>query len=230
MAEDFLYQVTRIGAGFEGKPGQDKLREGLREARQRLMDIEGPYHFRGQPHREYPRPQIMELLEDRWKVLRPVNDSIFVMGNNYDQPGIACRVIHDKSPEEHPYVVEARRFEGQPYVFGNIFPPSGDCSGLVVRVVENVKKVTLPHSSQAIMTDPRLHNVERSELRSGDFIFYNFGRLPYPMADDITICADPDKNRQVGARPSVKPGYRSNGVQFFDMLSEKGAVVRYRRF
>jgi len=218
------YQVTRFGTGFNG-PGRTSIDEALDVAQDKLHHVAPPYHFKDEAD-NHPRPEVVRLLRDRL-VGGDVGDKFVVLGENYDEPGVAVRIIHD-TVEESPLVTEARKFLGQPYEFGKIFPAGppgpGDCSGLVCRVVENVRGSTLPHLSEGIRVLDSVHRFnEHDESRSGDFIFYHFTDRngPRPHADDITLVVDDDL--QIGARPSKK------SVAIFARAPELGWFVEYGR-
>lgn len=220
---DMLYQVTTYGVGFNG-PGQKFLGAAMTKVREKLREFAGPYHYQGSKQ-EHKRSEILDDLKD--KASRgSVGDKWIVKGKNYDQPGIAFRIIKDE-PEEHPRIRYARRFlGGTRYVFGAIpslpLPSSSDCSGLVVRCVKETGDGELPHSSDVIMNHGRVSTFQDVDnVESGDFIFYNFGRLAAGHADDITMVVRP--GLQIGARPS------RNGVAVFDMAPERGWVLRYGR-
>lgn len=221
---DKRYQVTTYGTGFHG-PGQRWLGATRLRVRRKLRRFEGPYHYQGQPKRQMRRKDIIDRL---MRDVRDghIGDKWVIKGANYDQPGVAVRIIKDV-PDESPRVTYGRRFiGGTRYVFGTIpslpLPTTADCSGFVLRCVKEVDHIDLPHSSDAIMNHPRVRTFSNpDDLRSGDFVFYNFGRLPAGTADDITMVVRPGS--QIGSRPS------RNGVAIFDMGPERPWVLRYGR-
>jgi hypothetical protein len=225
VAENVRYQVTRVGNGFHG-PGQRWLGGAINRARLRLRRMDGPYHFRGNPERQYRRKDILKKLKAQMRNGK-VGDKFVILCKNYDQPGVATRIIEDK-PDEHPFVTEGRKYlGGTRYVFGAIpslpLPTTADCSGFVLRVIDKVSGFQLPHSANLQMQHDRIFTFrDADDLKSGDLVFYNFGRLPSGQADDVTMVVQP--GQQIGARPS------RNGVTIFDMGPERGYVICYGRF
>jgi cell wall-associated NlpC family hydrolase len=218
---DMRYQVTRFGTGFHG-PGQGSAAQAISIARDKLLKIDPPYHFHGDQKHEHTRPEVLQMLEEQVED-GTIGDKFVVMGANYDQPGVAVRITRDV-PEESPFVTAAKEHLGEPYVFGHTFPPDGDCSGLVVRAVQDVQGVSLPHLSEGIRTDPRVKTFRDPDATaSGDFIFYHFSDRngPWPHADDITMVVDDDL--QIGARPS------KGGVAIFERDPERQWLVEYGR-
>ena len=214
------YQVTTFGTGFHD-PGQE-LDEAIESARAKLLLIAPPYHFHGHVKEEHPRPQIMKMLEEQL-VAGSFGDKLVIGGSNYDEPGVAVRIVRDDR-DESPLVTAAKKHLGEKYVFGHIFPPDGDCSGLVVRAVQEVRDIALPHLSDGIRTDSRVKTFhEPDDTLSGDFIFYHFSDRngAWPHADDITMVVD--DNMQIGARPS------RGGVAIFERAPELQWLVEYGR-
>jgi hypothetical protein len=218
---DRRYQVTRFGSGFHGR-GQTTLDEAMDIAREKLSKIDGQYHFRGDDERHLGRPEIVRRLEERVNE-GDIGEKFVVMGANYDQPGVSVRIIPDAA-EESPLVIEARKYLGQKYVFGHIFPPDGDCSGLVVRAVRSTHDISLPHLSEGIRVHEKVRTFrDPDDSESGDFIFYHFSDRNggWPHADDITMVVDDDM--QIGARPS------RGGVAIFERDPERQWLVEYGR-
>jgi len=87
------YQVTRFGSGFLG-PGQPTVDEAMELAREKLSKIDGQYHFRGDDEHRLGRPEILRTLEERVSA-GAIGEKFVVMGSNYDQPGVAVRIIRD---------------------------------------------------------------------------------------------------------------------------------------
>ena len=218
---DRKYQVTTFGTGFRG-PGHEMPDQAVDIARDKLLKIAAPYHFHGHTKDEHPRPEILNMLEKRL-VDGELGDKFVIMGSNYDEPGVAVRIIRDDR-EESALVTAAKTHLGEKYVFGHIFPPDGDCSGLVVRAVQEVRDITLPHLSEGIRVDGRVRTFhDHDDTASGDFIFYHFSDRngAWPHADDITMVVDDD--RQIGARPS------RGGVAIFERGPEHQWLVGYGR-
>lgn len=218
---DRRYQVTTFGTGFSGS-GHELLDEAVEIARDKLHTIAPPYHFHGTPEEEHPRPEILDMLEGLLAD-GTFGDKFVIAGSNYDEPGVAVRIIRDDR-DESPLVTAAKRHLGERYVFGRIFPPVGDCSGLVVRAALDALGITLPHLSDGIRIDSRVETFrDHDDTASGDFIFYHFSDRngAWPHADDITMVVDDDL--QIGARPS------KGGVAIFDRAPEHEWLVGYGR-
>jgi NlpC/P60 family len=215
------YQVTTFGTGFRGR-GRGQPDEAVEIAREKLLKVDPPYHFHEDPREEHPRPEILRMLEERL-LEGGFGDKFVIMGSNYDEPGVAVRIIRDDR-EVSPLVSVAKKHLGERYVFGHIFPPDGDCSGLVVLAVQEVHGITLTHLSEAIRVDSRVRTFhDHDDTRSGDFIFYHFSDRNgvWPRADDITMVVDDDL--QIGARPS------RGGVAIFEREPELRWLVEYGR-
>jgi len=72
----------------------------------------------------------------------------------------------------------AQSLLGVPYRYGGSEPDSGfDCSGFVGHVYEHVAGIKLPRNSNQISQHGRF--VYRSELRSGDLVFFNTMRRKF---------------------------------------------------
>lgn len=227
MAADVVYQVAQVGLGFEGK-GQAWLGAAMQLLKLKLRRIDGPYTLvvdGGEPSHPRPRSDTLNRVKDLMTV-GPVGIKAVIRGDSYDQPRFAIRKVK-AVPDESPIITAAKKFlGGTRYVFGAIpslpLPTGGDCSGLTLRAVDMATDKTLPHSANLQMGDRRLRKfTDPQDLQSGDFIFYNFGRLPYPQADDVTLFVE--NGKQIGSRPS------RNGVTIFDMLPERQYVLKYGR-
>lgn len=95
---------------------------------------------------------------------------------------------------------------GVPYVWADEDPkgsptPGFDCSGLIKWVYSQVN-IEFPHQANAIMNDPQVTlYYGMQNLKRGDLLFYNYGRLPAGQADHIGIYAGDGK--QVDASTSL---------------------------
>lgn len=205
MRADVRYQVTRFGQGFDG-PGRRWLGLSMIALRRKLRRIDGPYSFRGESRR-YRRSEVLERTKRRMSGAR-IGTKLVIEGGSYDQPAFAIRKVLNK-PVEHELIAEAKRFLGGPYVFGAVPRTPGDaadCSGLTLRVVENVYGYTLPHSANLQMRDQRVQQLGGlDDLEPGDLIFYRFGRLPPGMADHCAFYAGRGYPApELGSRPSTR--------------------------
>lgn len=223
---DVVYQVAQVGIGFEGK-GQAWLGSAMQLLKLKLRKIDGPYTIVVDGDESHKRSRRDTL--DRVKAImisEPVGIKAIIKGSSYDQPRFAIRKVK-AVPDESPIITAAKKFlGGTRYVFGAVpslpLPTSADCSGFTLRAVDMALNKTLIHSANQQMQDRRIRKfTDPQNLQSGDFIFYNFGRLPYPQADDVTLFVD--NGRQIGARPS------RGGVTIFDMAPERPYVLKYGR-
>lgn len=77
------------------------------------------------------------------------------------------------------------------YKFGSKNPgTSFDCSGFTSWVMEQATGVVLPHNAQQQflqLTDNKKNRLDRGELKAGDLLFFNFGRLAAGTADHVAI-------------------------------------------
>ena len=67
---------------------------------------------------------------------------------------------------------EAKKFLGDPYVYGAAGPTSFDCSGLVQYVFKELG-ITTPRTSETQYTWGGTSAITRNQLRPGDLVFYN---------------------------------------------------------
>lgn len=223
---NLLYQQTVRGRGFSG-PGQEFPAQAVTLGRKKAKELklDGPFHFSGQPQHQYTRDEAFDEALDRLRNAKPGDQPIVVLSANYDDPGIAFRAIKGE-PEEAPWIIYARQFETPcaRYLLGSTptkpCPTLSDCSGLVMKSIGETTNMWLPHSASAMSTDRRVdrfYNVDA--VKSGDLIFYSFGRLGSAVDDVAMVVGDSQPGMQIGSRPSVKPGYSTNGVQIWSMNS-----------
>lgn len=71
---------------------------------------------------------------------------------------------------EHPFILEGKKYIGAPYVFGATGPKEFDCSGFVRRAVKDASGIELPRTSyqQFNAGVP----VKDDELQTGDLLFW----------------------------------------------------------
>jgi cell wall-associated NlpC family hydrolase len=65
---------------------------------------------------------------------------------------------------------------GKWYCYGGAGPSCYDCSGLVAAAYQ-AAGITLPHSTYAMLDDPRLRWIPASDRRPGDLAFYGDGHV-----------------------------------------------------
>ncbi len=84
-------------------------------------------------------------------------------------------------PADADRVMRAIALVGSPYKMGGASPETGfDCSGLVAYVFRETVGYTLPRSADGLfrMNDAdHVQIVERTELATGDLVFFSIGRL-----------------------------------------------------
>jgi hypothetical protein len=223
MAE-VIYQVTQFGKGFHG-PGHTSLDTALEILENKLSKITGPYAFRGKPKRTFELKEV--LAEARKRAPRlDVRERLIIFGQDTGQHSIALRKT-EREEEESPLITFVKRFKGQSkYKLGAPGPPGEcDCSGLTMHAVQAVFRLNpaLRHSADAQMKDPRIFRFQdESRLRSGDFVFLNYGRLPEGQADHVEFYVKPGQT--LGSRGST------DGVGFYEFGEDDArCVLRYGR-
>lgn len=221
--DDVLYQVTKFGEGFHG-PGRGSVDEALVILRAKLDKIVGPYRFRGET-RTFSKEEILARVGKRAPKLK-VREKLVVMGSDTGQPSFALRKWEvEDAAAESPLVTFARAFVGKsPYLLGASGPPGdSDCSGLTMKAVQEVYGVTLVHKADSQMRDPRIWTFQDpGRLRSGDFVFLNYGRLPPGEADHVELFVKPGQT--LGSRGST------DGVGFYAFGDDDASrVLRYGR-
>jgi cell wall-associated NlpC family hydrolase len=86
-----------------------------------------------------------------------------------EQPGNPFPMVDGNADD---VVISAIGLEGTPYRYGGNTPESGfDCSGLIGYVYRNAAGIQLPRSTRE-MVNLRVPNVGRSDLQSGDLVFF----------------------------------------------------------
>jgi cell wall-associated NlpC family hydrolase len=79
------------------------------------------------------------------------------------------------SPMADDVLVRAIGLVGTPYRWGGNTPDSGfDCSGLIAYVYRNATGISLPRSTREMIT-LRGPNINRSQLQTGDLVFFATG-------------------------------------------------------
>lgn len=114
-------------------------------------------------------------------------------------PGGADRGNSRGSTRGEAVVAFARSKVGQPYRFGGSSDGGWDCSGLVMRAIDNAYGIKLAHSATAQLLDPRGRTVKRDELQPGDVVFPN---LPPFAGDHVQIYSGSGKIIEA-ARPGT---------------------------
>jgi cell wall-associated NlpC family hydrolase len=71
---------------------------------------------------------------------------------------------------------------GKWYCYGGAGPSCYDCSGLVAAAYQ-AAGITLPHSTYAMLDDPRLRWIPASDRRPGDLAFYGDGHVELVTVD-----------------------------------------------
>ena len=222
MAE-VLYQVTKFGEGFHG-PGRGSVDEALSVLGLKLDKIVGPYQFRGEK-KTFSQKEMLARMGKRAPKLK-VGEKLVVMGSDTGQPSFALRKWEiEEEAAESPLVTFAKGFVGKsPYLLGATGPPGvSDCSGLTLKAVQATYHVTLPHMADLQMRDSHIWTFkDASALRSGDFVFLNYGRLSPGHADHVEFFVKPGQT--LGSRGST------DGVGFYEFGDEDASrVLRYGR-
>jgi cell wall-associated NlpC family hydrolase len=79
------------------------------------------------------------------------------------------------SPVADDVLLRAIGLVGTPYRWGGNTPDSGfDCSGLIGYVYQGAAGITLPRSTRD-MINLRVPNIDRSQLQTGDLVFFATG-------------------------------------------------------
>jgi len=90
----------------------------------------------------------------------------------------AYRTVALDASQRNNVVLTALGLVDTPYRYGGSIPESGfDCSGLVAYVFGNAADARLPHHTASIARMSR--PVSRSQLKAGDFVFFNTLKRPY---------------------------------------------------
>jgi len=221
MAE-VIYQVTQFGKGFHG-PGHTALDRALGILEKKLSKIMGPYKFRGGPNRTFELNEVMAEAKKRAPKL-DVRERLIIFGQDTGQHSIALRKT-EREGTESPLITFAKPFVGKSkYELGAPGPPGKcDCSGLVMHAVQAVFNLELPRTADNQMNDRRIFKFQdESRLRSGDFVFLNYDRLPPGHADHVEFYVKPGQT--LGSRGST------DGVGFYDFEEDDArCVLRYGR-
>lgn len=223
MAE-VIYQVTRYHKGFHG-PGQTSLDSAIGILENKLTKITGPYAFRGAPEKTFDLKKVLAEAKKRAQELE-MQERLIIFGQDTGQHSIALRKT-EREEVESPLITFVKQFEGKAkYKLGAPGPPGlCDCSGLTMHAVQAVFHLdpALRHSADAQMNDPRIFKFQdESKLRSGDFVFLNYGRLEEGHADHVEFYVKPGQT--LGSRGST------DGVGFYDFDDDDAnSVLRYGR-
>jgi cell wall-associated NlpC family hydrolase len=221
MAE-VIYQVTRYHKGFHG-PGHTSLDRAIGILENKLKKITGPYAFRGKPNKTFELNEVLAEVKKRAPRL-DVRERLIIFGQDTGQHSIALRKT-ERDDVESPLIAFAKGFEGKAkYKLGAPGPPGlCDCSGLTMHAVQAIFDLKLQHNADAQMNDPRIFKFQdESRLRSGDFVFLNYGRLEEGRADHVEFYVKPGQT--VGSRGST------DGVGFYSFDEDDArCVLRYGR-
>jgi cell wall-associated NlpC family hydrolase len=221
MAE-VIYQVTRFHKGFHG-PGHRSLDTTLGILETKLKKITGPYAFRDKPNKTFDLKGALAEARKRAPKLE-MRERLIIFGQDTGQHSIALRKT-EREEGESPLITFAKQFDGEAkYKLGASGPPGEcDCSGLVMKAVQTVFNLTLPRTADNQMNDPRIFKfLDESRIKSGDFVFLNYGRLEEGHADHVEFYVKPGQT--LGSRGST------DGVGFYDFdEDDANCVLRYGR-
>jgi cell wall-associated NlpC family hydrolase len=112
-------------------------------------------------------------------------------GDEGARPSLMQRV-RDKASD---LVLASMNFLGVPYRYGGNSPDTGfDCSGFTRHVFENTLGLVLPRRAEDQARNAGLQDVNRSELKPGDLVFFNtlrrtFSHVGIYVGDDKFIHA-----------------------------------------
>ena len=216
------YQITLLGTGFSHRH-KLVLGDALTRLSLHLLRVKGPYTI-GDQTKEYTRPDLRVELRRRFTAHPNVEQKLVVKGSRYDDPTWAIRST-EVTPKMSPLITYGAQFVGRSsYELGADGPPGpSDCSSFTDKVANVVAGVDLVHSADAQLADSRIeHFHDPGELQSGDFVFLNYGRKPWPDADHVEFWVRPGQT--LGSRPST------NGVNYYRFSSyDEGRVITYGR-
>lgn len=201
------YQLTRYGEGFDGRKRR-LLGVVLGRLSLRLRHVHPPYTIDDHPV-TYDRKAVVNELRGRFEDHPNAEAKYVVKGSRYDEAAWAVRAVA-KAEQTSALVTWVERFVGQSaYLLGAEGPPGrSDCSGTTRNAVKAVYGIDLPHSADLQSKDGRIeHFHDPDDLRSGDFVFLNYGRLAWPHADHVEFWVEHGKT--IGSRPSTE------GVNFY---------------
>lgn len=88
---------------------------------------------------------------------------------------------------------------GHPYGYGGTGPVVYDCSGLVVASALHALGITLPRTTQAMLSgSAHLYSIPLSEVRRGDLLFYGTGHVEFATVWADTSFGAHDTGTRVG--------------------------------
>jgi hypothetical protein len=216
------YQLTRYGEGFDERKRRT-LAILLIRLNRHLRRIHGPYQINDQPA-EYGRKGVVAEVRKRFNEHPNAEARYIIRGSRYDEAAWSVRSI-EKVEQESQLVTWCQKFVGHSsYELGATGPPGlSDCSSTTQGAVKAVYGIDLVHSADAQSNDSRIeHFHDPGNLRSGDFVFLNYGRLNWPSADHVEFYVSPGKT--IGSRPST------SGVNYYRFTSFDAArVITYGR-
>lgn len=224
------YQITRFGMGFDGRKRR-LLGVVLTRLAVHLVRIHGPFTINGDG--SYSRSEVVDELRNRYREHPNAEFKCVVAGSRYDESAWAVRSVA-KLEKVSPLVAWVSQYVGRSsYGLGETGPPGpSDCSSTTMNAVRSVYKETLPHSAAQQATDDRIeHFHDPEDLRSGDFVFLNYGRLRWPEADHVEFWVGKRKGIlwwrrwTIGSRPST------GGVNYYKWTDyDASRVVTYGRW
>lgn len=219
------YQITRRGMGFQDRHPLRKKRA-LRKLRRRLNRLDPPYRIDGDAEgKRYNIEGVMEFVRNHVDDLRP-HERLVIEGDSYDQPKWVIRAV-EVQPPGGKLIRWGQQWIGKsPYGFGANGPPgASDCSSFTREGAREVYNKSLEHGAELQRQDTANLIIfhDASDLRRDDFMFFNYGRLPWPQADHVEWVDDPG-DRNLGSRPSTR------GVAWYHLQTwDKDNIVAFGR-
>ena len=218
------YQITKFGEGFKDTHGSGLTLTMTRLRRALQRTTHAPYHLSldlpGKDTERLPstfnRPDAIRRTRALLKN-QPIGTRVIVASRaNYDEPAWSLRSkeYNPPPPPESELITYGKGWVGNSsYGFGASGPPGpSDCSGFTLHCVEHVYHITLPHGANEQMHDSRITTfLNGNNLQSGDFVFFNYGRLYWNQADHVEFFVK--NGLDLGSRPST------NGVAWYGMHS-----------
>lgn len=221
------YELTRWGLGFDDRHPL-RLVTVLRKLRRRLSRLDLPITIEGDASGvRYNLQGAMRFARGHIKQLKAHERLVFI-GNSYDQPKWVVRGVNVEDPA--PMTKWLEQYVGKSsYKLGDNGPPGpSDCSGATRNAAKAAYGIDLPHGADLQKKDSRIAIFyDGSDARPDDFIFYNYGRLNWPVADHVELIVKPGflgKLRCIGSRPST------NGIAYYTAATwDKDNILCYGR-
>lgn len=207
VAEAARYEIAKAGTGFVDAAPR-RLPWALFGLRVRLRRVAGPYTIQNPetdagPGPQRNRPDTLDRVHERI-AQAPVGTRLIIRSaTQYDAPAYVIRKV--AVVPLHPLVDAAMRYLHEGYSLGAIPPPLADCSGLTLKVADEVYHVTLPHRAMDQAVDPHIRRYgDRDNLEPDDFIFYVYpGRTDLPAGAISHVSLNIDGHNEISARPSL---------------------------